>query len=120
MNVFPQRCVREARYKYILNLNPENTWTTHFTKVPGIPESHKNVWDSWVEKGRTDPEAARLVNLIERHPAEELYDTWNDPSELNNLSTKPELKSILKKLRAKLKQWLTSQGESIPDHLLTG
>ncbi|MHC4540788.1 MAG: sulfatase-like hydrolase/transferase, partial [Planctomycetota bacterium] len=50
MNVFPQRCVRDRRYKYVLNLNPENVWTTHFTKVPGIPESHKEVWDTWVEK----------------------------------------------------------------------
>ena len=31
MNVFPQRCVRDERYKYILNLMPGNRWTTHFT-----------------------------------------------------------------------------------------
>ncbi|MHC4542590.1 MAG: sulfatase family protein [Planctomycetota bacterium] len=57
MNVFPQRCVRDRQYKYVLNLNPENVWTTHFTKVPGIPESHKEVWDTWVEKaGKSEAE----------------------------------------------------------------
>jgi len=120
MNVFPQRCVRNARYKYILNLKPENRWTTHFTKVPGIPESHKNVWDSWVEKGKADPQAARLVQLIERHPAEELYDTRNDPYELNNLAATAEMKSTVEHLRAQLKDWLVTQGESFPDHLNTG
>ena len=50
MNVFPQRCVRDNRYKYILNLMPENGWATHFTEVEGIPESHAEVWKSWVKK----------------------------------------------------------------------
>lgn len=58
MNVFPQRCVRDNRYKYILNLMPENIWTTHFTEVEDIPESHAAVWHSWVEKAKSDPKTA--------------------------------------------------------------
>lgn len=112
MNRFPQRCVRDARYKYILNLHPERTWTTHFTQVAGIPNSHKDVWDSWVERAKTDPEAARLIAVIERHPAEELYDTRDDPYELRNLAGKAELKPVLERLRAKLKQWRESQGDA--------
>jgi arylsulfatase A-like enzyme len=111
MNVFPQRCVRDSRYKYVLNLNPENLWTTHFTKVPGIPESHKEVWDTWVEKGRTDPQAAKLVDTIEHHPAEELYDVHADPYELNNIAGKPEVESILNKMRQKLKEWMVAQND---------
>src|SRR5262249_18521795 len=89
MNAFPPRCARDRRYKYILNLRPENTWTTHFTKVGGIPDSHKDIWDSWVEKARTDPATAKLLGVMEHHPAEELYDTHNDPYELNNLAGRP-------------------------------
>lgn len=111
MNTFPQRCVRDGRYKYILNLHPERVWTTHFTKVPGIPESHKEVWDSWVEKARTDASAARLLELIERHPAEELYDTRSDPNELENLAGREALKPVLERLRAELKEWRTAQGD---------
>ena len=111
MNVFPQRGVRTRRYKYVLNLRPENTWTTHFTKVPGIPFSHKDVWDTWVAKARTDPEAARLVDLIEHHPAEELYDVQADPYELNNLAARGEMKQTLERLRGYVKQWMKSQGD---------
>ncbi|HUV67373.1 MAG TPA: sulfatase [Sedimentisphaerales bacterium] len=109
MNVFPQRCVRDSRYKYVLNLNPENLWTTHFTKVPGIPESHKEVWDTWVEKARTDPQTAKLVDTIEHHPAEELYDLQADPYELSNIAGKPEVAAILAKMRLQLEDWMISQ-----------
>ena len=110
MNVFPQRCVRDSRYKYILNLHPDRTWTTHFTKVPGIPESHKQVWDTWVEKAKTDPTAAKIVSINKNHPQAELYDTQTDPYELNNIADKPETKPILLKMRENLRKWLASQG----------
>ncbi|MHC4556686.1 MAG: sulfatase/phosphatase domain-containing protein [Planctomycetota bacterium] len=111
MNIFPQRCVRNARYKYILNLRPENTWTTHFTKVPDIPESHKQVWDTWVEKAKIDPKVAKLIDTIEHHPAEELYDLRTDPYELNNIAGKSENRAILKKMQGQLKAWMTSQND---------
>jgi len=117
MNVFPQRGVRDVRYKYIVNLNPEKTWTTHFTKVPGISESHKQVWDTWVEKAKTDSIAAKIVELNEHHPREELYDTQADPHELNNIAEKSEARPILLKMRNKLRKWLASQGETMPESL---
>jgi arylsulfatase A-like enzyme len=107
-NVFPQRCVRDRRYKYILNLRPENTWTTHFTLVPDIPESHKQVWDTWVEKGKTDTKTAKLLDIIQHHPSEELYDLQSDPYELNNIADKYN-KKILKRLQRELKTWMLSQ-----------
>jgi N-sulfoglucosamine sulfohydrolase len=114
MNIFPQRCVRDARYKYILNLTPSSTWTTHWTKVPGIPESHKEVWDTWIEKARTDPHAAKIVKLNERHPQEELYDTQADPHELNNRAADPAIQPTLLRLRELLAKWLAEQGEATP------
>ena len=115
MNVFPQRCVRDQRYKYILNLYSENTWTTHWTKVPDLPESHKEVWDTWVEKAAGDPHAARIVKLNEQHPPEELYDTEVDPYELNNVARNTEMRPVLLRMRRQLKQWLIEQGETMPD-----
>ncbi len=114
-NVFPQRCVRDRRYKFVLNVHPERTWTTHFTKVPGIPNSHKEVWDSWVEKAKADPAAARLLEVIEHHPAEELYDTRADPYELTNLAGRPELKAVQDRLRAKLSAWMAAQRDPAYD-----
>ncbi len=109
-NVFPQRCVRDRRYKYILNLMPENTWTTHFTLVPDIPESHKQVWDTWVEKGKTDTKVAKLLDIIQHHPVEELYDLQTDPYELNNIAYKGDRK-IMERLQRKLKDWMLSQDD---------
>jgi len=114
-NMFPQRGVRNARYKYILNLEPEVTWRTHFTTVPGIPDSHKEVWDSWVAKAQSDSQTASLIKTIEHHPAEELYDTLNDPYELTNRINDPALKPELNRLRQELKTWRAEQGEQAPE-----
>ncbi len=111
MNVFPQRCVRDNQYKYILNLMPENRWTTHFTEVEGIPESHAEVWNSWVEKAKSDPKTAQLVYLTQHHPVEELYDVHADPSEFNNLAFEATSRPTLEKMRADVLQWMQSQGD---------
>jgi N-sulfoglucosamine sulfohydrolase len=111
MNMFPQRSVRNERYQYILNLHPEREWTTHFTKVGGIPESHKEIWDTWIEKAKVDASAAKLVDLIRHHPAEELYDTTDDPFELHNLADDPRMKPVLENLRGKLARWRERVGD---------
>src|SRR5581483_3646332 len=105
MNLFPERSVRDSRYNYILNLHPEREWTTHFTKVEGIPNSHAEVWHTWIDKAKTNASAVRLVNLIVHHPAEELYDTRTDPCELTNLVQRVEMKPVLERLRRRLAQW---------------
>lgn len=111
MNRFPQRCVRDARYKYILNPHPERTWTTHFTRVEGIPESHATVWNSWVARAATDTATRRLVAAIERHPAEGLYDTERDPWDLCNRAGDPALAPVLEAMRAELRRWMAAQGD---------
>lgn len=104
MNMFPERAVRNVRYKYILNLHPEREWTTHFTKVEGIPNSHAEVWRTWIDKARQDSATAHLLDLIVHHPAEELYDTRTDPYELTNLASRPEMKPVLHRMRKRLAQ----------------
>lgn len=117
MNVFPQRCVRNRQYKYILNLMPENRWTTHFTQVEGIPESHAEVWNSWVEKAKSDPKTAELIYLTQHHPVEELYDVQADPYEFNNLAYEQTSRPILEKMRMDVQEWMQSQGdEGKPEH----
>ena len=108
MNQCPQRCVRDARYKFILNLNPERQWTTHFTLVDGIPNSHREVYATWLDKAKSDSATADLIRIIEQHPAEELYDTQADPYELHNLAADPEHQRVLKVMREKLHVWRDS------------
>ncbi len=111
MNVFPQRCVRDARYKYILNLHPDRKWTTHFTKVEGIPDSHRDIYATWEEKAKSDASAAKLLKTIEWHPAEELYDTEADPYELTNIVGDPQQAGKLRELRERLRSWIKSAGD---------
>lgn len=110
MNRFPQRCVSDGRYKLIHNLHPEREWTTHFTKVmlpPPYTNTHRQVWDTWIEKARTDPPTAGLLQILRFHPAEELYDTKEDPYELRNLATRPALNPVRESLRKELDAWRT-------------
>lgn len=111
MNQFPQRGVRTMKHKYVLNLNPENKWTTHFTLVPDIHESHLEVYKTWAEKAENDEEAARLLDIIENHPAEELYDLANDPYELNNLAYQSGMEGTVKAFRKYLRNWMEFTGE---------
>lgn len=111
MNMSPQRCVRDLRYKYLLNLHPERKWTTHFTLVEGIPDSHLDVYGTWLEKAKTDAEAARIVRLIEEHPREELYDTQADPDELTNLAEKRQMQPVLFRLRAQMAKMRKELGD---------
>lgn len=108
-NVFPTRCVRTSRYKYILNLHPEFEYTTHID-VAG-PNDGRIYFDSWVEKARTDPAAAAIVKRYHEHPAEELYDVIADPHEMRNLAREPKLAGILKDLRHKVQSWMRQQGD---------
>lgn len=111
MNQSPQRCIRDGRYKFILNLHPERRWSSHFTLVEGIPDSHRDVYVTWLEKAKTDAATATLIERIEQHAPEELYDTQNDPYEMTNLAAQPEHQRVLKAMREKLRLWRDSVGD---------
>jgi N-sulfoglucosamine sulfohydrolase len=111
MNMFPQRAVRDLRYKYILNLHPEREWTTHFTKVEDIPNSHAQVWHTWTDKAKSDAATAHFVDSIVHHPSEELYDTRTDPYELTNLAARAEFKPVLERLRRRLAELREKMGD---------
>ena len=111
MNRSPMRCVRTDRYKYILNLNPNEPYKTHID-AGGGPDG-KSYWDSWLRKAKTDERAERLVERYQRRPAEELYDLHDDPWEQHNLAADPAHAERLAELREKLKQWRVQQGEDL-------
>ncbi len=114
-NHCPMRTVRTATHKYILNLQPEQTFTTHITGCrPGSPH-YLAFWDTWVESAKTDKRAARIVHDYMHRPAEELYELTADPYERNNLVGNPECAELLQSLRRRLADWRTTQGENRAD-----
>ena len=66
---------------------------------------------TWTAKAKEDATAAHLVNLIERHPRWELYDTKSDPYELTNLIDHGVHDKRVKRLKAELLEWMKAQGD---------
>jgi len=114
-NHCPTRTLRTATHKYILNLSPQQTFTTHITGCrPGSPH-YLAFWDTWLQRAKEDEHAARIVHNYMHRPPEELYDLANDPYERNNLAGDPKHAELLQSLRAQLTDWRTTQGDPVKD-----
>jgi len=103
---YPIRSIRTATHKYIMNLNAD----TPFRNVL-ITRDNENYWRSWVQKVKTDAKAAKLVEMYQHRPAEELYDLRRDPYELNNIAAEPANKELVETLRKRLEDWMKEQGD---------
>lgn len=111
MNVSPMRCVRTARYKYILNLAPDNMYTTHMDKAKDH-DGGREYWDSWAKQSETNARAAAIVKRYHWRPREELYDVLLDPYEFHNLADDPTYADLKSDLNRQLAAWREQQGDS--------
>jgi hypothetical protein len=111
MNRSPMRCVRTARFKYILNLLPNDVFKTHISDGSG-PDGTV-YWKSWERLAKTDAHAREMVDRYRHRPREELYDTQMDPYELNNLAGDAKFADELSRLREMLRAWRVQQGEDL-------
>ncbi|HEX6987675.1 MAG TPA: hypothetical protein VF170_20010, partial [Planctomycetaceae bacterium] len=109
MNVYPMRSVRTRDWKYVRNLSPDAEHTTHIDK--GKSADGSGYWASWIERAKTDPQAAGIVARYHRRPAEELFDLRSDPHELENLAADPDHAETLARLRSELDAWMAGQGD---------
>ncbi len=110
MNLTPMRCVRTDRYKYILNLAPQNQYTTHLDKAKDH-DGGREYWPSWEAKAAKDPRAAAVVKRYHWRTREELYDIELDPYEVNNLAANPDYASIKQELSSRLAVWRKGQND---------
>lgn len=101
---YPSRMVRDARYKLIRNLAPENTFT-----IGGIHKGQPI--ESWQADAKSDPKLAARVEWLFKRPGEELYDLEADPFEMNNLATDPAKAEIKARLQTELDAWMKQQGD---------
>lgn len=111
VNVYPMRSVRTDRWKYIENLHPEYTYTTHIDLKVRRTDSGA-YFPSWREVAERDPAAKAIVDSYYMRPAEELYDLAADPNEQVNLAGDPRYAKPLAELRGKLARWRKAQGDS--------
>ncbi len=90
------RAVRDQRYKYLYNYSPEHAFFRPLAFRDALP-SMQSIWQEY-ESGRLSPEQAQYFS--EMRPAEELYDTDNDPDEVHNLVDDPAYNDVLERMRS--------------------
>jgi len=101
------RAVRDKRFKYIKNYEPE--------KPNVMAIAYRDQMTLMQELRRLDS-LGELVGpqklfFNESKPEEELYDCLIDPYEVKNLAEDPEYKDILEKLRNEHLQWVKKYGD---------
>lgn len=108
------RSVRDTRWKYIRHLDHEVAKPVK-PFVPALLDRslpwHRYV-QSWIEAAKSDPAVARRLEWFTKRPPEELFDTENDPFEMNNLADDPAHGETLARLRAACDRFLAEQGDN--------
>ncbi len=110
------RMTRDKRYKYIRNYEPLKAYYQYMNSS----ESGKTMKElrTLHEAGKLHPEAE--IFFSETKPIEELYDTWGDPHEVNNIADNPKYEEVLSRLRETHLDWvkLTRDSGLIPEPIL--
>ncbi|MBL9190678.1 MAG: sulfatase [Opitutaceae bacterium] len=101
---YPIRAARDARYKYIRNLAPQNTYD-----IGGIHQTEPLT--SWKADAKNNPALAARIDWLYHRPAEELYDLQADDLETKNLAADPAHAATKARLSAALDAWMAQQGD---------
>ncbi|HKL33778.1 MAG TPA: sulfatase, partial [Tangfeifania sp.] len=88
------RAVRDQKFRYIRNYMPYRIYGQHLEYLWRAPSIRS--WEAAYLNGECNETQSRFW---EPKPVEELYDTENDPWEVNNLADNPEYKEVLEKMR---------------------
>uniref|UniRef100_UPI003217283C sulfatase-like hydrolase/transferase n=1 Tax=uncultured Draconibacterium sp. TaxID=1573823 RepID=UPI003217283C len=94
------RAVRDQQYRYIRNYMPYRIYGQRLEYLFRAPSIRS--WKEAYENGKCNE--AQSV-FWQTKPVEELYDTENDPWEVNNLASDPNYKDVLVRMRTANKNW---------------
>lgn len=95
------RAVRDRRFKYIRNYQPEKPYAQFIGYMELMPT---------MQEMRRLNKAGELVGAQRQYfrpekPREELYDTLEDPHEVNNLADNWRYRELLQRMRAVMDEW---------------
>lgn len=96
------RTVRDDRYKYIRNYEPQRPYLQHMIYAEQT-NPNVNLMKDLFAQGKLNADQAKF--MASSRPEEELYDLQADPWEFHNLAQSPEHQPILVRLRGVLEQW---------------
>jgi N-sulfoglucosamine sulfohydrolase len=95
------RAVRDKKFRYIRNYMPYRIYGQHLEYLWRAPSV-----GSW-KKAYKNGECSEIQSRFwEPKPVEELYDTENDPWEVNNLANDPAYNDVLVRMRQANKDWM--------------
>lgn len=97
------RAVRDARFKYLRNYNPEQGYYLPLTYREQMPIMQELL--RLRDLGQLNEAQAQWFRPVK--PEQELFDTESDPHELVNLATDPAYAEKLSELSAELDNWLS-------------
>ena len=95
------RAVRDQKYRYIKNYMPYRIYGQYIDYLWRAPSIRS--WEAAYKAGECNAVQSIFWNT---KPVEELYDTENDPWEVNNLATDPAYKEVLERMRAANRSWI--------------
>ncbi|MEW4490221.1 sulfatase [Thalassoglobus sp. JC818] len=115
-NYFPQRSIRNARYKLIESLLPNTIHPDYSVTIQKLnqvlPAGSQTIEES-IEQSPTDVHEA--YKLMEQPPRYQLYDLQSDPHEFHNLAGDPKHAETLNDLKEHLEQWRAATNDPLLD-----
>ncbi len=111
-----QRAARDRRWKYIRNYEPQRPYSQHIDYMDKMPAMID--WRQFAAAGKLVGGQQNWFAVPK--PIEELYDTRNDPWELNNRAADPQYAGRLARMREATEQWQQEIGDlgMIPEAVL--
>lgn len=111
-----QRAARDRRWKYIRNYEPEKTYAQRLDYMDQMPAMKD--WRRLAAEGKLT--GGQMNWFTVPKPIEELYDTEQDPWELNNLADSPQYAARLERMRAATEKWQEEIGDTglVPEAIL--
>jgi N-sulfoglucosamine sulfohydrolase len=107
-NFYPQRCVRDDRYKLIENLLPGR-------ENPGVAFTFREFDSGPAAVEAAGEEVRAAYATMRRPPRYELYDLQADPYEYRNLAADPAHRGTLDALSGRLADWRRETGDPLLD-----
>lgn len=95
------RATRDHKYRYIRNYMPYRVYGQYLEYLWRAPSIQS--WEAAYKRGECNDTQSVFWNT---KPSEELYDTENDPWEVNNLAADPNYSDVLDRMRNAQKEWM--------------
>ena len=98
------RAVRSKKYKYLKNFQPEKPYYLPLAFRERLPSMQELL--RMRDAGELDENQSLWFRKTK--PEEELFDTENDPHELNNIANDPQYANILLEMRQECVDWMNT------------